>query len=134
MNDCRPQMYTDEQGSRTTEVTERSIGCAMTVLNTLGIGFAEKVYENSLGIELRRAGLKAEQQKELSVHSRGELVGSYAVELLVEDSVIVELEAVKAFEDAHVAQCLNYLRAADCRIGLLLNFGNPRLGIRRLVF
>jgi GxxExxY protein len=134
MNGSGPQMHTDEQGWNTNRITDRIIGCAMTVLNSLGTGFAEKVCENALAVELRYAGLRVEQQRELAVHYREVLVGSFAVDLLVEDAVIVELKAVKAFDDAHIAQCLNYLRAADRQVCLLLNFGTSRLGIRRLMF
>ena len=126
-------MNTDEQRSELNKITEFVIGGAMTVSNTLGCGFLEKVYENALAVELRRAELKVEQQRELLVHYTGVLVGSFAMDLVVEDRVIVELKAVKAFDDVHVAQCLNYLRAAELPVCLLLNFGNPRLEVRRFV-
>jgi len=126
-------MNTDEQRSELNKITEFVIGCAMTVSNTLGCGFLEKVYENAIAVELRRAELKVEQQRELLVHYTGVLVGSFAMDLVVEDRVIVELKAVKAFDDVHVAQCLNYLRAAELPVCLLLNFGNPRLEVRRFV-
>ena len=126
-------MNTDEQRSELNKITEFVIGCAMTVSNTLGCGFLEKVYENAIAVELRRAELKVEQQRELLVHYTGVLVGSFTMDLVVEDRVIVELKAVKAFDDVHVAQCLNYLRAAELPVCLLLNFGNPRLEVRRFV-
>jgi GxxExxY protein len=127
-------MNTDELRLGTDQVTEQIIGCALKVSNGLGIGFPEKVYENALAVELRRAGLVVAQQRELKVHYEGVLVGSFAVDLLVEDRVIVELKVARYLEEAHTAQCLNYLRVADAEVCLLLNFGNPRLEIKRLVY
>jgi GxxExxY protein len=96
------------------------------------VGFLEKVYENALCIELRKAGLLAEQQKALQVRYDDQLVGEYVEDLLVERKVLVELKAVKALEDVHVAQCLNYLKAAGLRLCLLVNFGQPRVQVRRI--
>ncbi len=109
------------------------IGCALTVANTLGPGFLEKVYENALAYELRKAGIAVAQQHGVAVLYDGAVVGEYAVDLLVEASVVVELKAVMALNDVHRAQCLNYLKATGLRMCLLLNFGRPRLEIRRLV-
>jgi GxxExxY protein len=109
------------------------IGCALTVASGLGVGFAEKVYANSLAHELRKAGLAAVQQRRISVWWDGIIVGEYAADLLVEDALLVELKAVKALDDSHRGQCLNYLKATGLRLCLLLNFGSPRLEIRRVV-
>ncbi len=109
------------------------IGCALTVASGLGVGFAEKVYANSLAHELRKAGLAAVQQRRISVWWDGIIVGEYAADLLVEDALLVELKAVKALDDSHRGQCLNYLKATGLRLCLLLNFGTPRLEIRRVV-
>ena len=117
-----------------TVVSERIIGCAFTVANTLGIGFFEKVYENALAHELRKAGLCVRQQHGILVHYDGIVVGHYAADLLVEDLVLVELKAVSALEPSHRAQCLNYLKATGMPLCLLLNFGRPRLEIKRLVW
>src|SRR5207248_2467274 len=117
----------------TDKLTSGIIGCAYTVSNTLGPGFLEKVYENALAIELRRSGLIAEQQKSLNVYYEGELVGQFAADLVVNGCVIVELKAAKAIDEAHQAQLLNYLKATGMHIGLILNFGTPRLGIKRMV-
>jgi len=114
-------------------VTERVIGCAFTVSNTLGSGFLEKVYENALALELRRAGLAAEQQIPIAVYYHDALVGDFAADLLVEQCVIVELKAGKALDDAHMAQCINYLAATGLKICLLLNFGKPKLEVKRIV-
>ena len=114
-------------------LSEQIIRCAFVVSNTLGAGFLEKVYENALAHELRKAGLAVAQQRGIVVTYDGIVVGEYAVDLLVEEAVLVELKAVKAFDHIHQAQCLNYLRASGMHLCLLLNFGKPRLEIRRIV-
>lgn len=122
-----------QERDRLTGITEKIIGCAYAVGNELGHGFLEKVYENSLAIELRAAGLKVEQQKSVAVRYRGELAGEYSADLLVEDRVLVELKAARALDDANVAQCLNYLKATGLSLCLLLNFGKGRVEVKRLV-
>jgi GxxExxY protein len=114
-------------------LSKRIIGCALTVANTLGSGFLEKVYENALAHELRKAGLTVEQQRGITVLYDDVSVGEYFVELLVEDAVLIELKAVRALEGAHRAQCLNYLRATGRHLCLLMNFGTPRLEVKRVV-
>ncbi len=114
------------------KVTEVIIGAAMKVSNTLGVGFLEKVYENALALEIRTAGLKVEQQKPISVTYEGVVVGRYAADLVIEVVVLVELKASKAIDDIHQAQLLNYLKATKLKIGLILNFGTSRLGIKRM--
>ncbi len=126
-----PQMNADRR--RWNEITEKIIGCAFAVGNTLGCGFLEKVYENALTHELRKNGLRVEQQKRIVVRYDGVDVGNYDADLLVEGCVLVELKAVKAFDDVHLAQCLNYLKATGLRICLLVNFGLPAVKVRRLV-
>jgi len=116
------------------DLTEKIIGCAYTVSNTLGAGFLEKVYENALFIELQKQGLRTEQQKPVSVVYGGQVVGEYIADLIVEESVIIELKAVRVLDAVHQAQLLNYLKATGINIGLLLNFGTPRLGIKRMVY
>ena len=125
-------MNTDEE--RKDRVTEAIIGCAMRVSNTLGAGFLEKVYENALAYEITQTGLKVDQQAPLTVRYRGVVVGEYAADLLVGGRVIVELKAVQALDGIHQAQLMNYLRATGIKTGLLLNFGTPRLQIKRIVF
>jgi len=114
-------------------VSEKVIGCAQRVSNTLGCGFLEKVYENALIHELRKSGIKAEQQKRFVVIYEGANVGEYVADLVVDGLVIVETKAVKILDDSHMAQCLNYLKATGLRLGLLLNFGVPRVAVRRVV-
>jgi GxxExxY protein len=115
------------------DLSERIIGSAMTVSNVLGAGFLEKVYENALAHELRKSGMSVAQQHGITAFYDGVIVGEYAADLLVEESVIVELKASKAAHDLHRAQCINYLRATGLQLCLLLNFGNPRLEIKRIV-
>jgi GxxExxY protein len=115
------------------ELSGRVIGCAFTVLNTLGVGFLEKVYENSLAIELREAGLAIVQQYGVRVLYHDVVVGEYFPDLLIEDRLLVELKIVKALDDSHRMQCTNYLKATGLRLCLLLNFGKPRLEIKRVV-
>jgi GxxExxY protein len=115
------------------KITEIIIGCAYTVSNGLGVGFLEKVYENALVHELRKAGLQVLQQYAIRVLYDGVDVGDYIADLLVEGSVLVELKAVKAFDDVHLAQCLNYLKATGLKVCLLINFGKPKVEIKRIV-
>ena len=124
-------MNADENQINT--ISEKIIGCAQRVSNTLGCGFLEKVYENALIHELRKTGIKAEQQKRFVVFYEGANVGEYVADLVVDGLVIVETKAVKILDDNHMAQCLNYLKATGLRLGLLLNFGVPRVAVRRVV-
>ncbi|MBP6440350.1 MAG: GxxExxY protein [Caldilineaceae bacterium] len=102
-------------------------------MNTLGVGFLEKVYENALAFELRRCGLQVIQQKPLNVYYEGVVVGEYVADLLVENAVIVELKVAKVLDDAHVAQCVNYLKATGLELALLLNFATREVGVRRVI-
>ena len=114
-------------------ITEKIIGCAYTVTNTLGSGFLEKVYENALAHEMRKAGLVVQQQVGVSVKYDGMVVGDYIIDLLVEGSVLVELKAVKAIDNVHFAQCMNYLKATGLEVCLLINFGMPRIEVKRIL-
>ena len=88
-------------------ISQRTIGCALTVSNTLGCGFLEKVYENALVLELRQAGLRVDQQAGVMVRYHGIVVGQYIADLLIEQAVAVELKAVRAIDNVHRAQCMN---------------------------
>ena len=103
------------------------------VYHQLGYGFLEKVYENAMVLELRRMGLKVEQQVLINVHYGDDVVGVYYADLVVEDVVLVELKAAKSIDPAHEAQLLNYLRATPYEVGLLLNFG-PKASFKRKSF
>lgn len=112
-------------------LTERIIGCAFKVANTLGPGFLEKVYENALAHELHMASLPVIQQQPIQVHYDGVLVGDFIADLVVEGTVILELKATRDFTDFYAAQCLNYLKATKLSVCLLLNFGKAKLEVRR---
>jgi len=104
------------------DLTNKIIESFYQVYNTLGYGFLEKVYENSLVLELNKKGLKVESQKNIKVYYDGFEVGDYYADLLVEDLVIVELKAAENICEAHEAQLINYLKATDVEVGLILNF------------
>ena len=114
-------------------VTQKVIGCAYTVSNHLGSGFLEKVYENALAHELRKGGLGVEQQYPIQVWYDGTVVGEFFADILVGGVVLVELKTVRSLDDAHLAQCLNYLKATGLKVCLLINFFQPKVQIRRIV-
>ena len=105
----------------------------MAVSNSLGTGFLEKVYENALMIEMHKAGLVVEQQKRLLVYYDGHVVGDYYADIVVNGCILVELKSAKAIDAAHQAQLLNYLKAPGFKVGLILNFGVPRLAVKRMM-
>lgn len=113
------------------EITEAVIGCAFEVTKELGPGFLESVYEKALLLALLQKGLSAIAQYPLKVSFRGEYVGEFFADILVEQKVLVELKTVKTLTPEHQAQLINYLHASGIEVGLLINFGNPRLEIKR---
>lgn len=113
------------------EITEAVIGCAFEVIKELGPGFLESVYEKALLLALRQKGLSAVTQYPLKVSFRGENVGEFFADVLVEQKVLVELKSVKMLAPEHQAQLINYLHASGIGVGLLINFGNPKLEIKR---
>jgi GxxExxY protein len=115
------------------DITEKIIKAFYKVNNTLGFGFLEKVYENSMVIELHKMGCKVLQQKNIKVYYESEEVGDYYADLLVDDLVIVELKAAEAIHEDHEAQLINYLKATEIEVGLLLNFGK-KAEFKRKVF
>ncbi len=115
-------------------LSEIVIGCTHEVSNSLGTGFLEKVYENALAYEIRQHGLKVEQQQELQVRYKNQLVGSYVADLIVANELLVELKVVSALDPVHKAQCLNYLRATGLKLCLLVNFGRPRAEFKRIIW
>ena len=117
----------------TNQITEKIIGCAYQISNSLGVGFLEKVYENALVHELRKKGLDVQQQFPLKVHYDGIVVGDYTADLLVENAVLVELKAVKELDKVHEAQCINYLNASGFKVCLLINFGKSKIDVVRLM-
>jgi GxxExxY protein len=115
------------------ELTEKIIGVFYDVYNELGYGFLESVYEESLVIGLREAGLRVERQLAIPVWFRGHQVGQFRGDILVEGKVLLELKSTRMIEAAHEAQLLHYLKSTEIEIGLLLNFGS-RPQFRRLLF
>ena len=115
-------------------VSQRVIRCAIDVSNTLGVGFLEKVYENALCVELRKEGLKFQSQKPIVVNNKGIQIGEYIADIIVEDKLLLELKALAALCGSHDAQVMSYLKATNLSVGLLLNFGRPKLGIKRIVW
>lgn len=127
-------MDMDEQGALVEEdLTYRIRSCVFAVSNELGPGFLERVYENALAIELRDAGLLVQTQQPVKVCYKGQGVGEYVAEFLVENRVLLELKACGSLAPEHQAQLLNYLRATGIPLGLLINFGQPRAQIKRFV-
>jgi GxxExxY protein len=118
---------------RLDQLTEIIIGAAFAVSNALGHGFLELVYRNALVEELVAQGLTVEKEKPFSVSYRGRQVGLYTADVVVEETVIVELKAIDGLAAAHRAQLLNYLKASGLPVGLLLNFGTPKLQMRRVI-
>ncbi len=114
-------------------LTERIIGAAIEVHRRLGPGFLESIYERALVIQLAKDGLAVTQQKEIAIEYDGHEVGIHRLDLLVEDTIVVELKAIRNLEDIHFAVVRSYLRAADKHHGLLLNFAKTTLGIKRVI-
>ncbi len=113
------------------DLTEKILAACFEASIELGCVFLESVYEKALPLAVRQKGLGVRQQHPITVRFRGETVGDFFADLLVEGKVVVELKAVKALAPEHIAQLLNYLKATGIRVGLLVNFGSPRLEYRR---
>jgi GxxExxY protein len=113
--------------------TEKIIGCAMRVHAALGNGFQEVVYQRALLIEMSDNSLSFRREHEMPIHYKNRLIGTRRVDFLVEEVISVELKAVTALEDVHLAQAINYLEAYNLEVGLLINFGARSLQYKRLV-
>jgi GxxExxY protein len=113
------------------ELTEKILGCCFLVRNELGTGFLESVYQNALMIALEEKGLSAVKEYPLSVCFHGQIVGQFYADILVEGKVILELKSVSTITDSHKAQLINYLKATGIDVGLLINFGSPKLQYSR---
>ncbi len=114
-------------------ITEKIIGCAYQVYNRMGYGFLESVYEKCMLIELRKAGLKSEYQQPIIVYYDGEVVGQFVADIFVEDTIILELKSVISIAKAHEVQLVNYLVATGKDVGLLINFGEQKVEVKRKV-
>ena len=115
------------------ELTEKIIGCAYRVYNKMGFGFLESVYEKCLLIELKKEGLQAESQKDITVNYENEVVGEFKADIVVEDTIILELKSVKQIVQAHEVQLVNYLVATGKPVGLILNFSEQKVEVKRKV-
>jgi GxxExxY protein len=131
--ELKPQIAADERRSAINAKTERILSAAFRVSNVLGCGFLEKVYENALAYELRKCGFDVQQQYFVTVRYDGVIVGEYIADIIIDEEILVEIKAIKSFDDVHLAQCLNYLKATGMNICLLLNFGTSRVEVKRVV-
>ena len=127
-------MNADERRFCPDSLTERVIGAILEVSNILGAGFLEKVYERALLKELRLRDIQATSQASIAIHYKGQDVGEYYADILVENILVVELKCVERLTHEHTAQCLNYLRASGCSVCLLVNFQRPKAEWRRIVY
>ena len=114
------------------DLTKEIIGIYYDVYNELGYGFLESVYQNAMLIELRKKGFEVESQKKLTVYYKSEIVGMYCPDIIINNVVILELKAVEYLIETHENQLLNYLKATDCEVGILLNFGKDPQFIRKI--
>ena len=125
-------MNADEHGCLNS-LTEKVLAAVFEVSNTLGAGFLEKVYERALLRELSIRGMRAASQKSFAVTYKGQAVGEYFADIIVEDVLVIELKCVERFANEHMAQCLNYLRASGMSICLLVNFQKPKVEWKRII-
>lgn len=125
-----------EPGKKIDEIARAVIGAAIEVHRHLGPGFLESIYEEALGFELARREIPFERQAEICINYKGQLIGRHKVDLLVDDSLIVELKAVDSLAEIHRAQVISYLKATGLPLGLLINFNTPVLkeGIQRVIY
>jgi len=126
-------MDADAQELRESDLTETVIGSAFEISKVLGAGFLEKVYERALIRELMLRGVSAKAQVSFPVCYKGQYIGEYVADLVVEEKLIVELKCVDRFANDHLAQCINYLKASRLRVVLLINFQRPRVEWKRIL-
>ncbi|MBN2384641.1 GxxExxY protein [bacterium] len=115
------------------KITEKVIGCAYRVYNRMGYGFLESVYEKCLASELHKTGMNFSQQHPITVFYNDEIVGEFVADLFVEGKVMVELKSVRRIVKSHEVQLVNYLKATKTKVGLLLNFGQEKVEVKRKV-
>ena len=118
---------------RMESISQTVLACAFEVSNRLGTGFLESVYENALCVELQQQGMNFTQQKPLKMIYKGNVIGNFVTDIIVESKLLIELKVVSEFDKAHRAQVINYLKATGIPVGLLLNFGTPKLGVKCIV-
>lgn len=128
-----PRIYTDERGLKHRDLTEKLIGIFFDIYNELGHGFLESVYEQAFAVTLAENGVFFERQVAVPVWYHGQQIGDFRADLLVDSKVIIEMKVGRAIDPAWEKQILNYLRATEIEVGMLLNFG-PKAEFRRYVF
>ncbi len=116
------------------DLTYKIIGLAMEVHNELGYGFLEKVYENAMIFQFKNSGIQVSSQVPVNVFFKNEIVGLFYPDIIVENQVIIELKAVSEIIDIHKGQLFNYLKATKLKVGLILNFGSPKLEYERIIY
>ena len=116
------------------DLTEKVLGVYYDVYNEIGHGFLESVYNNCMFFALTKSAISVRREVPVPVYFRGQDVGQFKADLVVDSSVLIELKAVQALDRSHEAQVMNYLRATELEVGLLLNFGSPKPQFRRIVF
>ncbi len=122
----------DHNQSLYSEITEKILQCSFDIMNELGSGFLEAVYKNGLALAIKEKGLKIEPEKRFEVIFRGQKIGLYIADLIVEDTVIVELKCCEQLLPEHQAQLINYLKVSGVSVGLLINFGKRKVEYKRL--
>ena len=115
------------------DLTQKIIGCAYRVYNIMGFGYLESVYEKCFIIELRKIEVKVESQKPIIVHYLNQIAGNYIADIVVENKIIIELKSVKKIVKAHEVQLVNYLTATGLEVGLIINFSESKVEIKRKV-
>ena len=133
INNSKLKTMTNTDYYKHPEITENILKAYYKVYNTLGYGFLEKVYENSMLYELDKMGLLVEKQENIMVYYKGRIVGEYFADLIVEKSVIIELKAAETLNKEHEIQLINYLKATEIEVGLLLNFGKKPEFIQKVI-
>jgi GxxExxY protein len=127
----QPQINTDEH--RLNELTFAVNGCAMDVLNKVGHGFHEKIYENAMAVALSKRNIDFSQQKQFKLEYEEQEIGVFIPDLVIEDKIIVELKTIDKIGNNEKGQVLNYLKATNLRLGLIINFKNPKLEWQRVI-
>jgi GxxExxY protein len=131
MDETRSEDSVEQPSLQYGKITETIIGCAFEVINELGAGFVESIYQKALAIALQEKGFQVQCGVPIHVYFRNRVVGEFVADQFVESKVLVELKAVKAIAPEHQAQVINYLKATGVEVGLLINFGNPKLEFKR---
>jgi GxxExxY protein len=122
-----------DQQYKYSDITEKIIGAAIKVHNTLGNGFQEVIYQRALAIEMQCQNLNYKREKEMEIFYNGQQIGTRRVDFFVEEKIMVELKAIAELDDSHLAQAINYLEAYNMNVGLLINFGSKNLQFKRVI-